>query len=300
MTIRQKLLSLILLASAFPLLAEENKAINSDNDRFVTVGDLHFSLALGVGEKTNPLKGGDDIPLYVVPSLRYYGENFYFDNGDLGYTFLDKGNIAVSILGHVNNENAHFSRWHPKNVFVFDAAGDSSINTTPEFDTGKDEENTSTEITIQDIRKRKWAIDAGVQINWFANESLSLTAQLLHDVNSVYQGFNGKLEAFYQPEITWSDNIVIQATAGIDWASEEMVDYYYGIDSSDTPNKASFFEGKSSINPYAKLFAAYKIDNHWKVFFSVNYKSLSNNITNSPIVEDDDIVTSFIGASYVF
>ena len=288
------LVLLIFLLSSFQLWANEELTTESEllnEQSLTTVDEFHFSLALGIGEKTNPLVGGDDIPLYLVPSFRYYGEQFFFDNGDLGYSFYDNEDVVVSLLTRLNPENAYFSRWHPKNISVINPLFDSSI---------AEGSNEKIELDIADIKKRKWAIDAGLQLNWFISDNLSFTGQLLHDINSVYQGLNGKLEFAYQLDTPDSERLSIQVAAGLNWSSKAMSQYYYGINSGDILDKSAFYQAKSAVNPYAKLFASYQLNDSWQLILSLHYQALDSTIYNSPIVKEKFTTTSFIGVNYAF
>lgn len=312
---------LLLLFCSLTTFAEQtnnNTTIDTD-ESLITVGQLHFSVAMGIGEKTNPLVGGKNIPLYLVPSFQYYRDNFYFDNGDLGYTFFENDQFVVSALTRVNSENSYFSRWHPQNVFLSSAADAAQGIISPD-NPAAPTEKIDIDIDIENISKRKWALDAGMQVNWFASDNLSFLGQLMHDVNSIYDGYNGNFKMLYRYKPKTIENLSIQTTLGFDWSSSAMVDYYYGLDEKDYLDYElnekdkrdhkidekeklvgdNFYQGHSSISPYFKFYAGYHLSKNWKAFFSVNYKHLGSGIKDSPIVDKDYTLTSFIGVSYVF
>lgn len=64
----------------------------------IPVGEWDLGLALGYGQKSNPLRHQDDIPLYVIPSIAYYGENWFFDNGNLGLTLAESENYTINLV----------------------------------------------------------------------------------------------------------------------------------------------------------------------------------------------------------
>jgi len=260
-------------------------------ENHIATDKLHFSIALGAGVKTNPLVGGNNIPLFIVPSLRFYGEKFYFDNGDLGYSFIQNKQLTLSAVSRINSENAYFSRWHPKNIFVFSSSSVSIDGNSPE---------TPKEININDIHDRQWAIDAGLQLNWFITSVSQVKVQLLHDINDVYNGLNGSVEYFRQFSPISSSPINVQIKIGFDWFSQSMVNYYYGINNKDKVNPTLHYQSGSALNPYIKLHANYPLSKQWKFFSAVSYKILATNIKDSPIVEEKNNITAFIGASYVF
>ena len=43
----------------------------------ITIGQWHLSLNTGLGIMTNPLKGGADLPLVLIPEVAYYAEHLF-------------------------------------------------------------------------------------------------------------------------------------------------------------------------------------------------------------------------------
>ena len=76
-------------------------------------------VSVGAGVITNPLYGADNIPLVVIPQVAYYGQNWFFDNGRLGYSFLQSKQHNVSFVSEINPESRFFIDWHPQNIFPF-------------------------------------------------------------------------------------------------------------------------------------------------------------------------------------
>jgi hypothetical protein len=48
-----------------------------------------LGVAMGYGERSNPLLNSDDLPIILDLDIAYFGEHFFFDNGDVGLTFAD-------------------------------------------------------------------------------------------------------------------------------------------------------------------------------------------------------------------
>ena len=68
------------------------------SDSCAAVGEWKFSLSVGAGVYTNPLHGGDNIPLILIPKISYYGEQVFFENNTLGYTLRYDVFIILSLL----------------------------------------------------------------------------------------------------------------------------------------------------------------------------------------------------------
>ena len=170
----KKLLLLILLLP-YSVLVAENKVSKESilSDQYLDTGEWHISIAIGAGKRTNPLVGGDKQPLYILPDIAYYGAQFYFDNGDLGYTFSETKNYSFGLLTHLNYEKSYFSYIHPANI-LFPASYINGINPiTPE-----DLENRP---SVHTISTRKYALDLGFDLNMYVTEHGLFRFQLMKD-----------------------------------------------------------------------------------------------------------------------
>lgn len=254
------------------------------------VGQWKLSVGVGAGVYTNPLYDSKNIPLIVVPSISYYGERVFFQNNTLGYTFIESEQLTLSLISKANVEKAFFTRWHPKNIFIPNLSNDF-VESVPSF-------GASIKISPDKVKKRKWALDAGIQLNWLVSDSMNAELQIMHDVNSVYNGLNANLEVSKTLSVTTES--FLELTLGLQWNSANLVDYYYGINESETIYNSNLFDGKSSINPYLSIGYAYKLTPDWTFKSYFKRKRLDDNTYLSPLVEDRYIDLMFVGFFYEF
>ena len=269
----------------------------------VHVGEWQFSIAIGAGVLTNPLHDGDNIPLMIVPNFSYYGEQVFIDNNALGFTFYESNVLSFSAVSQLNRENAFFQRWHPSNVFVNTLSNASPSPSLPNealdpiVDNGGIDDEVK-DVELGQVQDRKWAIDAGLQVNWFFFHHSHFQVKLLHNINNVYNGLNGQL-ALEQPFIFSAiPNNLLTLTLGANWQSKEQVDYYYGIDEQDQVAEELFYQGKASLSPYIKFINQYAFNENWSVKLTLQREWLDSSLANSPLVQDDVIDTFFIGVEY--
>lgn len=264
------------------------------SDECVAVDKWQFSLSIGAGVITNPLFDGKNIPLVIIPSVSYYGEQWFFDKNTLGFSFSQSDNLVVSSILQPNRENAFFSRWHSNNIFV-DNFIHQGLEFAPDYSA---DQYTKVQVNVKDVKERKWALDAGMQINWFFGERTQIEGKLLHDVNNVYNGFNGQLFINH----VWAHNNKQQSSLslGVNWLSAKQVDYYYGIDWQDNLPSSLNYQGKSSINPFIKFKTQYRLTKQWSIAASIYREFIASGVYNSPLVEDKTIDTVFLGAVYAF
>jgi outer membrane protein len=271
-------------------------------DSCAEVGEWKFSLAVGAGIYTNPLHGGGDIPLVLIPQISYYGDKLFFDNNTLGYSFFDNNQIVVSAITQLNHEKAYFTRWHPQNILIESVALGGTINpSTGETDSEElNPPEQDIDVNIKDVSNRRWAIDAGFQFNWFINQTTDLQVQILHDVNNVYKGFNGQIELTRIMRIEPLPNTVMSFSIGTNINSKNLVDYYYGISQTTDAGVALDYQGKLCINPYFRLVLTHQLSERWRVKLNLKRMLLDDAMTDSPLVKDDYINTIFAGISYDF
>ena len=246
----------------------------------------HFSLALGLGELSNPLHGGDDIPLVLIPYIHYYGEQFFIENNTLGYSFYQSEQLVVSAIAQLNREKAFFTQWQPSHLFLPNFSESVAIQPEDNF------------ISKDDIKKRDWALDGGIQINWFIDPSLEVKAQLLHDINQVYQGFNAQLRIDKHMQLT--DKTGINFGLGVNWHSQQLSDYYYGLDHQDQVEFQHFYQADSGISPFLAINLQHQLSQAWRAQLFIKREFIGQHISDSPLIKESHIDTAFVGVVYAF
>jgi len=282
-------LLLLLLFSQFCIAECEQVS-----DSCAAIGEWRFSLSVGAGVYTNPLHGGDNIPLVLIPKISYYGEKVFFENNTLGYTLFENDHIVVSAVTQPNNEKAYFTRWHPQNIFI--ESFSSGITT----DLSSNEETQKLEINIKDVEHRRWAIDAGVQFNWFINQATDIQVKILHDVNNVYNGFNSHFQLTRMLSFKQLPDTALSFSLGANINSKNLVDYFYGISQESDLNYEQVYQGKLSINPYFRFVLMHQISTRWSANFHLKRLFLDKNTFDSPLVKDNHVNTIFAGLTYDF
>ncbi len=269
------------------------------NEECAPVNEWEISLAVGAGVLTNPLHGGSNIPLVLIPKISYYGEKIFLENNVLGYSVYETSAFSFSALSMVNRENAFFNRWHPNNIFVPTLAN-GITESSPSFDDQINKESTSPAIDFEEVANRKWALDAGMQVNWFISTKNHLKIQVLHDVNNAYNGFNGQIEFNHRFTVLPISNTRWQITAGVNWLSRQQVDYYYGLGEKDNVEIHSYYQKATALNPYIKIQSSYEFNEKWRLTFSARTEFLASTVSNSPLVQDKRIDSLFLGVVYAY
>ena len=121
---------------------------------------FQLSVALGAGQRSNPLYDGDSFPMLILPDFSYYTESWFIDNGTVGYSLIQNDRFAASLVMRLNPEKGYFQRWFAGNVITMSSTGSLL---PPEVETGA--EKSMSTVSVQDVGKRPTALDAGLQLN---------------------------------------------------------------------------------------------------------------------------------------
>jgi outer membrane protein len=75
-------------------------------------------VAIGTGARTNPLIGGQDIPLVLVPHVSYYRSRFFLDDLDLGFSLVESAANTLSLVASPGCDRVYFYRTDLQNFFI--------------------------------------------------------------------------------------------------------------------------------------------------------------------------------------
>ncbi|MCF6202705.1 MAG: MipA/OmpV family protein [Methylococcaceae bacterium] len=284
----QKLITIFLLgfscyatsmaAPPFDIDDEEiQQAIDSYEERPWELG-----LAAGYGVRTNPLINSDDIPMYVVLNIAWFGDYLFFDNGDVGLSIHETDKLSINFIAHINNEREIFEWLNNSQLGIqFDGAGFTG---------------TAPPDKPVEVPGRSLAVDGGLEMI-YADDWGDIQLQVLGDLTNTHKGF----EVWASYAFPWRHgdwNIV--PSVGLNWKSRHLLDYYYGIRDSEVEVNRPAYKAHSGFNNFARLSVAYHINDNWGITGIAEYETLSRSIRQSPIVDEDGIGTLFIGLMYNF
>lgn len=283
------LLSWLMLLSglAMPVHANAAAPICTDSN-CVEEQQLHLSAALGFGQRSNPLFGGETLPLIIVPDLYYYGKYLFFDNGKLGSSWQLTPELTLSLAAQLNSEKGYFQKWFAGNAFQF-----RSTNAGISTPILNDERFGPQQVSVREVNKRPTAVDGGIQLDWF-RQSWQLQAAWWHDISNNYNGQNASISASHH----WQNPLGNWLLSGkLYWKSARLIDTYYGIDNNE-PFYLPRHQGKASWQPELRLSWQYPLSERTAVLAFVRYLHLDDAMTDSPLVQDNNVTTWFLGISY--
>jgi outer membrane protein len=311
---------LLLLApsGAFSAETKDNSSsapkCESENADCQKIGSWEFSLAFGFGGRTNPLVDGDDQPIVLVPSFSWYGKRFFIDTFEAGYTFIDREQHMLNAIVQPGFDQVYFDEFGFGNFALgdnFSAGGISNAiaSTSGEFagapivDSGSsqgDEPETNemrqSEVIVTELRDRKMAALGGLEYSYF-NGPWQLQIAALSDLSNVHNGSEIKASASFRRQ---HKTHLFQIAAGFAWQSDRLLDYYYGLDTTEVSRDEFAYEASDGISSFAKLSWTKIISKRWALVSALQFRKFDHELKNSPILEEDIVTTAFIGGRYHF
>ena len=302
MNLRQKTLSGFILILAAAFISGGALACDPTIDDCVEVGKWEFSLGIGAGVRTNPVEDAKDIPLFLIPEISYSGERFFVQNLDLGVFLWESDTQQLNLLATPGYDDVYFHRWSPNNFFL-----DSSRMMTsglvaseedlPVIDTGDKElvEPSFTSPSERDLRDRHMAGLAGLEYN-LSIHSLDLQVQYLSDFTGVHHGEEARV-SLANHWVTGRHHLI--GSVGAVWQSSEVINYYYGVTSAEADARGTYTTD-AAISGLVRLDWNYQLTQDWDLRLFASYRQLPDEISASPLINDNKVITVFIGGVYHF
>ena len=249
-------------------------------------GRWNFSVALGAGVRTNPLVGGEDIPLVLVPHVSYYGKRFFLDDLDLGVALLENDANTLSLVASPGYDRVYFYRTDLQNFLITGyLPGGAALYTAATSPLT----NSGTAVAEVTQRPRRITYLAGPEWTF---KYAGLTGQLdfLHEITG--QDHGNEVRAALGMPLVKSKGGALSANVGVTWNDAAIVNYFYG--------EPGIYRAGAAFDPFAKLAYTVPLSSKWRFDAFTEYERLGSAIASSPIVDRHSVTTVFVGAVYAF
>ena len=235
--------------------AESNLIDNSPH-----FGETGWEVSLGVGlfsasDNLTVYKRDDDDfkdGVFVPLNASYIGEHFYFTAEEregliLGYTLIQNQNWAIDAL------------------------------LSPRFPGTIDND------LLEDLDDRDPDLHLGLRYSAYFDDSL-IRFDVSRDVSGRDNGFT--VGASYDRE--WQlKNWIVTGTAAMTYISEDVTDYYFGVDSNEASTKFPIYRADSTLISALALDAEYPLNEDWTFNANLALIILGSEIEESPISIDE-------------
>src|SRR5690606_5282120 len=252
------------------------------------VSPWRLGLAIGYGERTNPLIQSEDVPIVVDLDIAWFGERFFFDNGDFGFTFADGERATVSAVARINSDRLFFSRTDTKFFRVLGTTGGPPTY-VPVNEAGPG-------VVDVEVPDRDYAVELGLEVladgGW---GMLQLSAH--HDAGGTHTGY----EVFLDYARGWRrQRWYVEPSVGASWKSAEMNDYYWGVRPEEAGALLRPYRAGAGVDVHARLLASYQLTSAWVLSAAAEIVRLNDEAAKSPIVAERNVLGWFAGLGYRF
>lgn len=258
------LLGAVLLSSMAVAYAGDGAYLNvANNDDVSTIHKGDNTLGLGAAYVQSAYKGVDNYAR-VFPMVNFTYGNFYWKMFNLGYNFYQNDDLAVALVIAPN--------------FTSYDSGDSD--------------------DLSGMDSRELSVFTGGQISYRLKPvNLSLFAG--QDVTGRTDGQEA-IAKVAMPFPIRDGQIVLVPAISATWLSSDVVDYYYGVKSSEATDDRAEYNPDSTVNTAFTLTTMIQLNQSWRVTLAYNYTHYGDEISDSPIVDKDNASSGILGVSYVF
>ena len=251
--------------------------------------------AFGYGERTNPLIQSEDIPVLVDLDIAWFGKRWFFDNGDVGFTLFDRPSATTSLVARLNDDRVFFGKTNTRYVNFAYAGSGMKVSLPPTTNGGGGNLGPPAPIAVKPP-DRDYAIEAGVE-SLIDGDWGSATLRAFHDVSGTHGGY--ELSASYSRRWT-AGRLAIAPTLGVSYKSARMNDYYWGVHADEASAALPEYHAGAGFNLEGGLSTNYYLTRNLRVAVSVNYEYLADQISASPLAEDDYVMAYFSGIAWTF
>lgn len=287
------LLATLVFPGAALLAADDGAACKNPSPDCAVVGQWNVSLALGYGQRSNPVLGRSDIPLVLIPSVSYYGKRFFLENLELGFTLHETERNTFNLIATPGYDRVFFFKHDLQNIFT--NGGAVNLANGPSFQADAEL------LRSEPLRRRHSTYLLGPEWGFSYGRFIG-QMDALYEVSGRHRGYEVRAavatpimraehsQADYSQPGYSQAGYSLMASVGLTWKSSALVRYYYGIE--------DVYEPGSAVNPFVKLGYTRPIAERWTLTAFVHYEYLGDAIGDSPIISGHGVTTFFAGLAF--
>lgn len=255
-----------------------------------------LGISLGYGQQQDPFISQKNEDIYFLLDIAYYGRYAFFDNGDIGiYLYNDENRIFNCIATRKNARDIYDPVSHlTRGIRPTTSSATFFNNEGSPVIASSSSDNTPIAAPIIDIPSRKHSTEAGFE---FVAETRwgHWQTQWLRDISDTHDGNEFWLAYSSEQSVA---NGYLRYALGASIQDRRYIDYYYGVRTHEASPLLPTYDGRQSINHFAKLGYSYPLREQVHLLGLVHCEFFGTGITNSPLLHRDTSTTWFLGVYY--
>lgn len=222
-----------------------------------------FGLGVGMIGRTSPYVDSAGTASRVFPAVTYVGERLQWFGPALRYGIAGSGKLRLAV------------------------AADYRIGAYEESDSG----------FLSGLGNREDTLLGGLGLQYEISDGFEFELLYQHDVLDRIGG--GIANARLSRGIPWGAAVFVPQIA-YNWFSREMSNHDFGVPQSAISPRRPAYRLGSTTSIEAGLGVFIELSEEWRIIVNVAGERLDDDVTASPIVDDDVVIKGFAIVSYVF
>jgi outer membrane scaffolding protein for murein synthesis (MipA/OmpV family) len=206
----------------------------------------------------------------------------FIEANRFGYNFYRDGTYFSSLIGNIRNHS----------------------------NLSSDDIKSSQFLRRYNLDERKGAFETGIQVGRRFDNGWVSRISLLQDISSTHKGQEIEATLYrrdnFKPLANFN-SIRLLTTLGLQSQSQDLNDYYYGINTNELANNnQESYQADSGWSAELELIATYDFSlqkngkKNWGVYAGLRHYRFSDTVNNSPIIESGLVQQYFMGLGRYF
>ena len=222
-----------------------------------------WGLGVGAIGRGSPYVDSDSNVSRVIPAITYFGERLQWAGPTLRYGLAGSGKLRLAL--------------------------------TASYRIGVYEEDDSP--LLEGLGDRDDTLLAGLGLIYEGPGGTKLGLSYEHDVLDRIGGGTAKLRL---SKAFQTGNVRLVPAFGVNWLSEDLGNHDFGVPrSAAQPGRPAYSVG-NSVSLEAGIGGFVELTENWRVTLNIAVEFLDDEVTDSPIVDDDRVVKGFATLTYTF
>ncbi|MCX8955893.1 MipA/OmpV family protein [Erwinia psidii] len=223
-----------------------------------------LSLGASVIYSQSPYKGGEG-RYFPLPIINYEGDSVYFRSVQAGYYLWKdrQDQLSLTVMGSPQG-----------------------------FDTDHTDDN-----QLKKLDNRHMTLMAGLDYRHIADWGMVRTS-LVGDALGNSNGYQWDVAWLYRFQM---GNFSLTPGLGVVYSSAKQNNYYYGISKQESRRSSlASYDAGDSWDPYLEMTASWSLTPRWNATLSGRYTHPGSAVKDSPMVNNDFLLSVWTGVSYTF
>ena len=244
------------------VLADETKRLNLAMYR-VLGNKGRWGIGIGMIGKSSPYVDSTQSVSRVIPAVSYVGEKLQWFGPNLRYGIYGSGQFRLAVSG-----SYRIGSFEQDDSPILAGLGDR-------------------EDTLMAGLGAQYELPNGFDLHFnYEHDVLDRIGGGIADIG-VSRGFQYGIFRF-------------KPSFSLNWISGKVNDYEFGVPENAAISTRPAYSPGSSTSLELGLSTFIEISEDWRVIFNISGERLDDEITTSPIVDDDTVISGFVGFTYIF